>query len=78
MSYTKKPEESVIRKTVSQMGKGEVPSNVQLEQAILETKETIDESAAEASLNSQGQKLATDAKDILDSAQRMLREKNNG
>jgi len=76
MSYHKKPEESVIRKTVAQMGKGEVPSNVQLEQAILETKETIDQSAREAELNTQGQRLATDAKEILDSAQRMLREKN--
>jgi len=69
-------EEHLLQKTAAKISQGEIPSNEQLSQTILQTKEIIDESAKEAQLDTQGQKLVSDVKEVLDSAQHILVEKN--
>jgi len=57
-----------------QLSRGDMPSNVTIDQAIMTTKQSLER--VQPSLDPQGRKLAQDAEMVLDSAQRLLHNKN--
>jgi len=56
------------------IGRGEMPSNAQIENTIEKTKMSLDQQ--QTKLSDQGRRLAQDAKRVLDSAEQMLENKN--
>jgi hypothetical protein len=56
---------------------GEMPNNASLQQTINTTQAALDQAKYEQALSSKGQILVEDAKQLLDSASRMITEKNS-
>jgi len=90
MSYERKPgdvSEATIGKATlptrkdiggipGKIAKGEVPSNVDIQQGIESTKQVLEEQKQKGVLDTHGEALAGDAKELLESIQRFLQSKN--
>eukprot|EP01114_Cavostelium_apophysatum_P013898 TRINITY_DN346_c0_g1_i1.p1 TRINITY_DN346_c0_g1~~TRINITY_DN346_c0_g1_i1.p1 ORF type:complete len:702 (-),score=211.55 TRINITY_DN346_c0_g1_i1:100-2205(-) len=66
-----------LMQTAQQLSHGQLPPNAQLQQTINSTQMALEESKYETPLSAKGQLLVDDAKDLLQSASRMIQEKNS-
>jgi hypothetical protein len=69
---------SPLIQTAAKVAQGEVPSTSQITSAMESAKQSIAESRQEAPLSLKGEILAKDTQEVIDSAEKLLAEKNRG
>jgi hypothetical protein len=74
ISMSQQQKESVILHTATTLSRGELPSNVEINQTLEKAKETI--SSREENLDEHGKKLAKDTEQLIESTQSLLEHKN--
>jgi hypothetical protein len=71
-----KPELTSVGGIVGKAAQGEIPSNQDINSSLEQTKETLDAQKKSKDLDSHGKQLVQDTKEVLESVQSMINEKN--